>query len=237
MGRLFLLVNLTHLNGPRKLLTARKRVGPISAHRLALRRVSPRSSDHRSSSSSSSLESSPVHSSGLDAPDQGHSGSSTRDVSPRLGYPPRRALRRSKAFHCWCAAPLSTLYPPTISESSSRDSSERPLHSSSHSAEPSRKRCRSPVDSVPSFTSVIGSLAPTRSDLLPPRKRFRDSYSSEANIEKDTEIYPIETEVDMELGIVMGMMLEIMLRLTLGMSGMTPRDMLRLLRDGWRLII
>ncbi|GKF30078.1 hypothetical protein Tco_0096420, partial [Tanacetum coccineum] len=55
--------------------------------------------------------SSPVHSSGLDAPDQAHSGSLTRDVSPRLGYPSRRAPRRSEAFRRWCAAPLSTLYP------------------------------------------------------------------------------------------------------------------------------
>ncbi|GKD94129.1 hypothetical protein Tco_1373966, partial [Tanacetum coccineum] len=60
---------------------------------------------------------------------------------------------------------------------------------------------RSPVDSVPSSTPVIGSLAPTRADLLPPRKRFRDSYSSKASIEEHTEIDPIETEVDMELGI------------------------------------
>ncbi|GJS20535.1 hypothetical protein Tco_0449167 [Tanacetum coccineum] len=189
----------THLNGPRKLLTARKRVGPLPARRLASRHASPRSSDHRSSSSSSSLDSSPVHSSGLDASDQAHSGSSTRDVSPRLCYPPRRAPRRSEAFRRWCAAPLSTLYPPTTSESSLGDSSERPLHSSSHSAGPSRKRCRSPVDSVPSSTPVMRSLAPTRADLLPPRKRFRDSYSSEASIEEDTEINPIETEVDIEL--------------------------------------
>ncbi|GJX75806.1 hypothetical protein Tco_0322617 [Tanacetum coccineum] len=47
----------------------------------------------------------------------------------------------------------------------------------------------------------MGSLAPTRADLLPPRKRFRDLYSSEASIEEDTEIDPIENEVDMELGI------------------------------------
>ncbi|GJZ51120.1 hypothetical protein Tco_0605635 [Tanacetum coccineum] len=107
----------------------------------------------------------------------------------------------SEAFRRWCAAPLSTLYPPTTSESSSGDSSERPMHSSSHSIGPSRKRCRFLVDSVPSSTPVIGSLAPTRADLLPPRKRFRDSYSSEASIEEDTEIDPIETEVDMELGI------------------------------------
>ncbi|GJW91273.1 hypothetical protein Tco_0168826, partial [Tanacetum coccineum] len=100
-----------------------------------------------------------------------------------------------------CAAPLSTLYPSTTSKSSSGDSSERPLHSSSPSAGPSHKRCRSPVDSVPSSTPVMGSLAPTRAELLPPCKRFRDSYSSKAIIEEDTEIDPIETEVDMELGI------------------------------------
>ncbi|GJW60968.1 hypothetical protein Tco_0110303 [Tanacetum coccineum] len=75
------------------------------------------------------------------------------------------------------------------------------MHSSSHSAGPSRKRCRSSVDSVPSSTPVMRSLAPTRADLLPPRKRFRDSYSFEASIEEDTEIDPIETEVDMDLGI------------------------------------
>ncbi|GJU45350.1 hypothetical protein Tco_1202616 [Tanacetum coccineum] len=115
----------THLNGPRKLLTARKRVGPLPAHRLASRHASPRSLDHHPSSSSSSSDSSPVYSSGLDAPDQAHSGSSTRDIPPRLCYPPRRAPQCSKAFHHWCAAPLSTLYPPTTSESSLGDSSEK----------------------------------------------------------------------------------------------------------------
>ncbi|GKD08442.1 hypothetical protein Tco_1188127 [Tanacetum coccineum] len=191
----------THLNGPRKLLTARKKVGPLPAHRLASRHASPRSTDHHSSFSSSSSDSSPVHSSGLDASDQAHSGSSTIDVPPRLCYPPRRAPRRSEAFRHRCAAPLSTLYPPTTSESSSGDLSEKPLHSSSHSAGPSRKRYRSPVNSVPSSTPVMRSLAPTRVNILPPRKRFRDSYSSKASIEEDTEIDPIETEVDIELGI------------------------------------
>ncbi|GJT19096.1 hypothetical protein Tco_0877802 [Tanacetum coccineum] len=158
----------THLNGPRKLLTVRKRVGPLPTRRLACRHALPRSSNHRSSSSNSSLDSSPVHSSGLDASDQAHSGSSTRGVPPRLCYPPRRAPRRSEAFRRWCAAPLFTL---------------------------------SSVDFVPSSTPVMGSLAPTRADLLPPRKMFRDSYSSEASIEEDIEIDPIETEVDIELGI------------------------------------
>nr|GEZ02554.1 hypothetical protein [Tanacetum cinerariifolium] len=89
-------------------------------------------------------------------------------------------------------------------ESSSRDSSERPLHSSSHTAGPSHKRCRSPADSVPSSTPVIGSLAPTRADLLPPRKRFRDSYSSETCMEADTEIDTTKTEDGRELDIVNG---------------------------------
>ncbi|GKG11039.1 hypothetical protein Tco_0342439, partial [Tanacetum coccineum] len=64
---------------------------PLPAHRLASRHASPRTSDHHSSSSSSSSDSSPVYSLGLDASDQAHSGSSTRDVSPRLCYPLRRA--------------------------------------------------------------------------------------------------------------------------------------------------
>ncbi|GJZ35606.1 hypothetical protein Tco_0581423 [Tanacetum coccineum] len=160
----------THINGPRKLLTARKRVGPLPARRLAWRHVSPHASDQCSSSSSSSLDSSPVYSSGLDAPDQAYSGSSTRDVPTRLCYPPRRALRRSEAFRRWCSAPLSTLYPPNTSESLIGDYLRRPLTSSSHSVGPSRKRCRSLVDSVPSSTPVMGSLAPTRADLLPPLK-------------------------------------------------------------------
>ncbi|GKF50412.1 hypothetical protein Tco_0146879, partial [Tanacetum coccineum] len=33
-----------------------------------------------------------------------------------------------------------------------------------------------------------GSLAPTHDDQLPPRKRFRDSYSSEASLEEDADV-------------------------------------------------
>ncbi|GKD00170.1 hypothetical protein Tco_1170444, partial [Tanacetum coccineum] len=47
----------------------------------------------------------------------------------------------------------------------------------------------------------MGSLAPNHANLLPPRKRFRDSYSSKASIKEDVEVGPIETGVDMELGI------------------------------------
>ncbi|GKD21645.1 hypothetical protein Tco_1223348, partial [Tanacetum coccineum] len=62
-------------------------VGPLPARRLVSRHASPHSSDHHSSSSSLSLDSSPVHSLGLDASNQAHSRSSTRDVPPRLCYP------------------------------------------------------------------------------------------------------------------------------------------------------
>ncbi|GKD06924.1 hypothetical protein Tco_1186609 [Tanacetum coccineum] len=67
-------------------------IAPVTAPPgIRRRHTSPRSLDHRPSSSSLSSDSSLVHSSGLDAPDQAHYGSLTRDVSPRLGYPPRRA--------------------------------------------------------------------------------------------------------------------------------------------------
>nr|GFA50431.1 hypothetical protein [Tanacetum cinerariifolium] len=97
----------------------------------------PYRTHHRPSSSSSPMNSLPVHSSGLDAPGQAHSGSSTQFVSPRLGYPQVRAPRNR-------------------------------------------------------------SLAPTRADLLPPRKRFRDSYSLETSIEEDTDIDTTKTEDDRE---------------------------------------
>nr|GEV12719.1 hypothetical protein [Tanacetum cinerariifolium] len=138
LGRLY----CTRPNGPRRVMTVRKRVGPLFAHRLAWRRVSPRSLDHHLSSSSSPMDFLPVHSLGLDAPGQAHFGASTQVVSPRLGYPPVRSPRHSEAFRRWCTAPLSTFYPLTTSESSSRDSLERLLHLSFHSAGPSCKRCR-----------------------------------------------------------------------------------------------
>nr|GEW21460.1 hypothetical protein [Tanacetum cinerariifolium] len=140
----------TRPNRQRRVMTARKRVGPLLARRLAWRRVSPRSSEHRPSSSISPTDSLPVDS----------------------------------------------------LKSSSGDSSERPLHSSSHSARPSRKRCRSLTDYVPSSTPVTVSLTPTHADLLSPCKRFRDSYLSETSMKEDTEIDTTETKDGRELDIV-----------------------------------
>ncbi|GJR71134.1 hypothetical protein Tco_0083499 [Tanacetum coccineum] len=210
-----------HPNGPRKLLTVRKRVGHFPARRLAWIHVPHRSSDHHSSpdstsdsssSSSSSYSSSDissgsssdsltdtslVHSSGCDAPGQTHSGPSTRVASSRLVYPSVMTSRYSEAFRRWRSAPLSTSYPLTTSESSLNSSSERSLDPSSPSARPSRKRYRSPTPLVPSSTLISRSIAPTLADLLPPRKRFRDLYSPEEHMEIGT----VDAEAIVDLGI------------------------------------
>ncbi|GJY81063.1 hypothetical protein Tco_0493814 [Tanacetum coccineum] len=117
----------THLNGPRKLLTARKTVRPLTARRLAWRRVSHHSSDRHSSSDSSSSSAPSDHSlSRHTPPDTTDADSSTpqRFVHRSLARTPRH----SEAFRRWRVAPLSTPYPPTTSESSLGSSSEREEH-------------------------------------------------------------------------------------------------------------
>ncbi|GJU50986.1 putative reverse transcriptase domain-containing protein [Tanacetum coccineum] len=96
---------------------------------------------------------------------------------------------------------MSTPYPPTTSESSLGSSSERSLDSSLLSSGPSRKRCRSLTASVPSPTHVSRSIAPTPSDLLPPRKRFIDSYSPEDSGEEHTEVDTADAEAVADVGI------------------------------------
>ncbi|GKC66905.1 hypothetical protein Tco_1099503, partial [Tanacetum coccineum] len=201
----------THPNGPRKLLTARKRVGPFTARRLAWRRVSHHSSDRHSlpeftsdlyssglsldsssdtssgSPSDSLSDTSSVHSSGCDASGQTHSGPSTRVASSRLVYPPVMTPQYSEAFSCWRSAPLSAPYPPMTSESSPDSSFERSLDSSSLFAGPSHKRCKSHTTSIPSSTLVSRSISLSHADLLPPRKRFRDSYSPKDSREEHME--------------------------------------------------
>ncbi|GJR49241.1 hypothetical protein Tco_1399762 [Tanacetum coccineum] len=115
-----------------------------------------------------------------------------------------KTSRRSDAFRCWRSAPLSTPYPPTTSESSLGSSSERSLDSSSPSSRLSRKRCRSPTALVPSPTHVSRSIAPTPADLLPPRKRFRDSYSPEDSGEEHMEVDTADAEAVADVGISEG---------------------------------
>ncbi|GKA34435.1 hypothetical protein Tco_0720864 [Tanacetum coccineum] len=157
--------------------------------------------DISSGSSSDSLsDSSSVHSLGCDASGQSHSGPSTRVASPRLVDPPVRTPRCSEAFMRWRSARLSTLYPPMTLESSLDSSSKRSLDSSSPSARPYHKRCRSPTTLVPSSTHILRSIAPALAHL-PPHKRFRDSYSSEASGEEHMEIGTADVEAIADLGI------------------------------------
>ncbi|GKC04919.1 reverse transcriptase domain-containing protein [Tanacetum coccineum] len=78
-------------------------------------------------------------------------------------------------------------------------SSERSLDSSSLSSGPSYKRCRSPTASVPSPTHDSRSITPNPVDLLPPRKRFRDSYSSKDSEEEHMEVDTADAEADADI--------------------------------------
>ncbi|GKF36748.1 hypothetical protein Tco_0113506, partial [Tanacetum coccineum] len=115
-----------------------------------------------------------------------------------------RTLRHSEAFRHWRSAPLSTPYPPTTLESSLGSSSKRSLDSPSPSSRPSRRRCRSLTASVPSSTHVSRSISPTLADLLPPRKRFRDSYSLEDSVEEHMEVDTADAEAVADVGISEG---------------------------------
>ncbi|GJY54469.1 putative reverse transcriptase domain-containing protein [Tanacetum coccineum] len=78
------------------------------------------------------------------------------------------------------------MYPLTTSESLARDSS------SESSAGPSHKRRRSPATTMTSPIHAIRALVPSRVDLLPPRKRFRDSISPEDSVEEDIDTDVLE---------------------------------------------
>ncbi|GJV03023.1 hypothetical protein Tco_1336592, partial [Tanacetum coccineum] len=146
--------------------------------------------DHEEVDHSSSGHSISGHSlSGHASPDTTVVDSST---PPRFVYPPlARTPRCSEAYLCWRSAPLSTMYPPTTSELSAGDSS------SESSARPSRKRCRSPAATMTSFIHATRSLVPSHADLLPPRKRSRDSISPEDSVEEDIDTDVLEDiEID-----------------------------------------
>ncbi|GJT62616.1 hypothetical protein Tco_1006149 [Tanacetum coccineum] len=184
IGRLY----RTHPGRPCRALTARNSVRPLSSHRLALRYTSHHldhftfgsSLGHSSSDHSSSGRSILGHSlSGHTPPDTTIADSSTPSI---FVYPPLARTRRcSEAYRHWRFAPLSTMYPPTTFESSVGDSS------SESSAGPSRKRCRSPATTMISSIHAVRVLVPSCVDLLPPRKRFRDSISPEDSVEEDID--------------------------------------------------
>ncbi|GKA40227.1 zf-CCHC domain-containing protein [Tanacetum coccineum] len=88
--------------------------------------------------------------------------------------------------------------------SSLGSSFERLLDLSSPFSGPSRKRCRSPTASVPSSTHVSRSIAPTPTNLLPPRKRFRNSYSPDDSGEEHMEVDTADVEAIVDVCISEG---------------------------------
>nr|GEZ17558.1 reverse transcriptase domain-containing protein [Tanacetum cinerariifolium] len=136
----------TQPNGVLKMLTARNRVRPLPTHRIAFRYLANyHSTDHFT----------------LDDSSRDPSSDSSLDSS---------------------AETSSDSYLDTLSDSSSRHSLSGYAildsscdSSTAISAGPSRKRCRSPTTSVPVASPVRGALSPIHTDLLPSRKRIRDS--------------------------------------------------------------
>nr|GEV60228.1 reverse transcriptase domain-containing protein [Tanacetum cinerariifolium] len=133
----------------------------------SVRRVSHHSSNRHSSPDFTS-----------DSSSSGSSSNSSSDIS--LGSP-LYSLSDTSSVH-------SSGYDAsgqTHSVQSTRVASSRFIFTS---AGPSRKRCRFLATSVSSSTPVSISIALTLADLLPPRKRFRDSYLSKYSIEEHMEI-------------------------------------------------
>ncbi|GJZ09829.1 reverse transcriptase domain-containing protein [Tanacetum coccineum] len=190
IGRLY----HTHPGGPCRALTARKSVRPLPSHRLALRYTSHHL-DHFTSRSSSSHSSSDHSSYGHSISGHSLSGHTPPDttmndvnLSPQRFVHPSlvRTPRCSEAYLRWRSAPLSTMYPLTTSELSAGDSSFE------SSAGPSSKRCRSPTATMTLSIHTTRALVPSRADLLPPRKRFRDSISPEDSVEEDIDTDVLE---------------------------------------------
>nr|GEU89307.1 hypothetical protein [Tanacetum cinerariifolium] len=161
----------THPGGPCKALTAKKSVRPLPSHRLAIR-YTLHHLDHFTSGSSSSHSSSDHSSSGHFS--SGHSLFRNTPPDTTRGLSPLES------------APLSTMYPPTTFQSSVGDSS------SESSAGPSLKRCRSSAATVISSIHATRDLIPSRVDLLPPRKRFRDFISPKDCVKEDIDMDVLE---------------------------------------------
>ncbi|GJR08444.1 reverse transcriptase domain-containing protein [Tanacetum coccineum] len=149
-------------------LTARKSVRPLPSHRLTLRYTShhlDRFTSGSSSSHSSSDHSSSGHSITVHSLSE-HTPLDTTDADsstpPRFVHPLLARTPRSG---------------DSFSESS---------------GEPSRKRCMSLIATVTSSIHAMRALVPSRADLLPPRKRFRDSISPEDSVEEDIDTDVLE---------------------------------------------
>ncbi|GJV30920.1 putative reverse transcriptase domain-containing protein [Tanacetum coccineum] len=118
---------------------------------------------------------------------------------PRFVHPPlARTPRCSEACLCWRSVPLSTMYPPTTSESSAGDSS------SESSAGPYHKRCRSPAATLTSSIHATRALVSSCADLLPPRNVLAnieaDATADEVVVDRDVEAR-VDAGIDMEVDV------------------------------------
>nr|GEV14392.1 reverse transcriptase domain-containing protein [Tanacetum cinerariifolium] len=153
----------THPGGPCRALIAKKSVKPLHSHRLAFRYTSHHL-DHFTFGSSSGHSSS----------DHSLSGHSISGHYLSVHTPPGTTITES-------STPPRFVY-PTLARTL-RDSS------SESSAVPSHKRCKSPAATVTSSIHASRALVPSRVDLLPPRKRFRDFLSPKDSVEEDIDTY------------------------------------------------
>nr|GEZ96637.1 hypothetical protein [Tanacetum cinerariifolium] len=154
-------------------LIVRKSVRPLHSHRLTLRYTSHHLDSFTSESSSS--HSSSYHSS---------SGHSITGYSLSEHTPPNTTDVDS-------STPLRFVHPSLTRTPQSRDSFFE------SSTGPSRKRCRSSAATVTSSIHATRALVPSRANLLPPRKRFKDSISPEDSVEEDIDTNVLEDiEVD-----------------------------------------
>ncbi|GKF02288.1 hypothetical protein Tco_0029211 [Tanacetum coccineum] len=153
-----------HLNRPVHMMTARKRVGLLPTHRLAVRHsVEYSSSDHFTFDDSSrdlSSSSSSKNSSDPSSDDLSDSSSDHSLPAPSLSIRPSHHL---------CLLVLS------IPRSSTVISDKPPYDSSS--ASPSRKRSRCPTASIPLSLHIPRALSFVCADLLPSPKRIRNPES------------------------------------------------------------
>ncbi|GKE25625.1 hypothetical protein Tco_1441009 [Tanacetum coccineum] len=184
IGRLY----RTYPGRPCRALTARKSVRPLPSHRLALRYTSHHLD--RFTSGSSSNHSSLDHSS---------SGHSTLDHSSS-DHP---SSDHSSSGHYISGHSLSRHTPPVtiVADSSTPSRFVYPPLARTLQYREAYRYWRSHAAIVTSSIHASRALVPSRANLLPPRKRFRDSISSEDSVEEDIDTDVLVMEVDVRVDV------------------------------------